>query len=144
MRLERAVVIHGQAHGIAALDAASKVSAARGPARLVLLSAHGAAGFLGAGWWLALTTLLQSRMAACGAADCLDCGAAAGRAMEALRLGQRRLILSRDCPQFEAVLERAAAQGATLESVRPPALDLAERHAERRLRPWLEGVGWKE
>ncbi len=141
--LLRAVVIHGHAHGLAALEAARGARAQGSAAQLVLLSAPGAASFLGAGWWLALMEMLGSQIAACEAAQCLDCGAAAGRAMEALRLGLRWLILAAECPHYAAVSSRAAALGASLQSARPAALDLAERGAERRLRGWLqEGRVW--
>ncbi len=108
------------------------------PVRLILLSAPAAAGFLGPGWWLALIRALRLHGAALDVGDRLDCGTAAGRAMEALRLGQRGLILSPDCPQFEAVSARASALGARLDGSRPPTLDLAASGAARRLRHWLE------
>ena len=134
----RAVVIHGYAHALAALEAVR--APARPACRLVLLSAPAAAGFLGPGWWAALMAALQPRMIATDAADLLDCGSSAGRAMEALRLGLRRLILSPDCAQHAAVLARAAPLGAEVGSVRPEALDLAEWHAARRLAEWLHGI----
>ena len=129
---ERAVVVHGHAHATLALEQARGL-----PIRLVLLSAPAAACFMGAAWWLALIRACAPQVAACGASDCLDCGAAAGRAMEALRLGARHLVLSPDCPQFDAVLARAAALGARLDASRPQALDLAAPAADRRLRHWL-------
>ena len=134
----RAVVIHGHAHALAALDA---VRAPKRPSgRLVLLSAPAAAGFLGPGWWAALMAALQPRMIAADASDLLDCGSSAGRAMEALRLGLRRLILSPDCAQHAAVLARAAPLGAEVGIARPEALDMAERNAARRLAEWLHGT----
>ncbi len=105
-------------------------------AALGLLSAPFAACFLGAPWWRALVadapaspdlTLL----------DWLDCGDAAGRALEALRLGQTRLLLARSCPQFQAVAERAALAGGSVLPDRPAALDLADRQAARDLAAWL-------
>ena len=129
---ERPVVVHCHAHATLALERARGL-----PIRLVLLSAPAAACFMGAPWWLALMRACAPGIAACGASDCLDCGAAAGRAMEALRLGARHMILSRDCPQFEAVLARAAALGATLDAGRPAALDLAAPNADRCLALWL-------
>ncbi len=135
-----AVVIHGHAHALAALQAAAQLrqrAAGAGSGRLLLLSAPAAAGFLGPPWWAALTASLRPTMHAAGAIEMLDCGPAAGRAMEALRIGLRRLILSPECPQHRAVLARAAALGATLVAQRPEALDLAERGAERRLAAWL-------
>ncbi len=136
----RAVVIHGHGHALAALQAAERSRRDAGgaaPVGLLLLSAPAAACFLGPGWWAALTTALRPPMQAVGAIEMLDCGDAAGRAMEALRIGLRRLILSPDCPQHRAVLARAAALGATLAAHRPEALDLAEPRAERRLDSWL-------
>jgi hypothetical protein len=132
------VVIHSQAHALAALGALP--AGRRPPCRLVLLSAPGAAGFLGPGWWAALIAGLQPRMDATGAADLLDCGASAGRAMEALRIGLRGLILSTECPQYAAVLARASALGTTIDRQRPAALDLAEKNALRRLADWLAGI----
>ena len=136
----RAVVIHGHAQALAALQAAVQVRSRVGGEAcvgLLLLSAPAAAGFLGPPWWAALTASLRPTMQAAGAVEMLDCGDAAGRAMEALRIGLRRLILSPECPQHRAVLARAAALGATLVAQRPEALDLAERGAERRLAAWL-------
>ena len=136
----RAVVIHSHAHALVALAAAERVRSASGPepsAGLLLLSAPAAAGYLGPGWWAALIAALQPRMQAVDAVEVLDCGEAAGRAMEALRIGLRRLILSAQCPQQRAVLARAAALGATVAAQRPEALDLAESDAERRLAAWL-------
>lgn len=113
----------------------------QGPScRLVLLSAPAAAGFLGPGWWAALMVALRPRMAAAGASDVLDCGSSAGRAMEALRIGLRRLILLPDCAQRAAVLARAAPLGAEVGSMRPEALDMAERNAVHRLADWLHDV----
>jgi hypothetical protein len=136
-RSARAVTIHNHAHALAAL--AALPGGRRGPWRLILLSAPGAAGFLGPGWWAALINSLQPRMHAAGVRDLLDCGASAGRAMEALRIGVRGLILSPECPQFEAVLARATPLAARLERERPAALDLAEKNAVRRLADWLGG-----
>lgn len=132
-RPTRAVVVHGHAHALAALQAARRL-----PCRLVLLSASGAAGFLGPAWWAALMAGLQPQMATTDASDLLDCGSSAGRAMEALRIGLRQLILDSGCPQQAAVLARGTALDATIELARPPALDLADRNAGRRLAEWLQ------
>lgn len=128
----RAVVIHGHAHALAALQAARQH-----PCRLTLLSAPNAASFLGPAWWAALLAALHPQMVAANATDLLDCGRSAGRAMEALRIGLRRLVLTADCPQFEAVLARAVPLGAELAPTRPDALDLAGKNALRRLPEWL-------
>lgn len=130
MLSHRAVVVHGLAHAIAALR----------PGRpTLLLSAPEAAGHAGCLWW---RELAQAARAACPATPCqdaLDCGAAPGLAMAALRAGLTLLILSPDCPAFAAVQAAARAQGAVVLPARPPALDLATRGAARRLDGWLAG-----
>ncbi len=130
--IPKAVVIHGHAHALAALQAARQFRC-----RLTLLSAPNAASFIGPAWWAALISSLQPLIADTHACDLLDCGSSAGRAMEALRIGLRRLILTSDCPQFAAVLARATPLGAELIPQRPAALDLAEKNALRRLPDWL-------
>ena len=127
------IVIHGLDDARAALDAATGA----GCDALTLLSAPDAACFLGAAWWRALVAAAAAFAPGLPRNDLLDCGDAAGRAVEALRLGQRGLVLSAACPQRLAVLERAAALGATVLADRPPALDLAEPGAARRLGAWL-------
>ena len=125
MALPPCIVIHGLAHARLALAPARPVT---------LLSAPGAALFAGAGWWRALIAAAGTE-----APDLLDCADAPGRALEGLALGCRRLVLL-PCPAWEDVAERAAAQGAALLAARPPALDLAEPEAGRRIAAWL-GVG---
>jgi hypothetical protein len=73
------------------------------------------------------------------AEDILDCGAAAGFAMAALRTGQRQLVLGPACPAFAAVAAAAARLDAVALTTRPPALDLAEPGAARRLAGWVRG-----
>lgn len=123
------VVIHGLEHAMQALAVA-------GPAAVTLLSAPAAAGFLGVAWWRALLTLVSAEHPG-GLHELLDCDDAAGRAMEALRLGQRRLILGLACPQRDAVLDRAAGLDAVILPWRPPALDLGLRGSGRALGAWL-------
>jgi hypothetical protein len=122
MALPPAIVIHGLAHARLALAPGQPVT---------LLSAPAAALYAGSGWWRAV-------IAAAGGdgPDLLDCADAPGRALEALSLGCRGLVLH-PCPAWDSVAERAAAQGAALLRERPPALDLAERGASRRIAAWL-------
>ncbi len=104
---------------------------------MLLLSGPGAAGYAGAGWWRAMVDLAQG-----GALegqiqpDALDCSDQAGRALEALAVGCRILVLL-PCPAFPAVVERAA--GALVLPSRPPALDLGQPGAARHLLGWLHG-----
>jgi hypothetical protein len=127
MILPRAVAIHGLAHAKAALAPGRPV---------LLLSAPGAAGFAGAGWWRALIAAALDGGAPGLGPDALDCGNQPGRALEALAAGCRIIIL-RPCPAFAAVAGRAAS--AIVLPERPPALDLAQPGALRQLDAWLQG-----
>ena len=132
-----AVVIHSLADARLALAAVGRL----GGCDAILLSAPAAGCFMGPAWWRALIDIAASEHPAIAVADPLDCDAAAGRALEALRIGQRHLILSLSCPQHAAVRERAASVGATLEAERPAALDLGRPDAARLLEAWLAGYG---
>lgn len=130
-----AVVIHGPDDIRLVLEAAGRI----GQVAVTLVSAADAACFMGPAWWQALVGQAADLYPQIRRDDLLDCGNAAGRAMEALRSGGRGLILSLSCPQHAAVLERGLLLGATVLPARPAALDLAERGAARRLDSWLSG-----
>lgn len=111
--------------------------AALAPARPVtLLSASGAACYVGCGWWRALVAAASQHRPGTPVDDILDCADAAGRALEALRMGQKKLVLN-DCPAFASVAAAAAECGAMVLAERPPSLDLARPDATRRLTEWL-------
>lgn len=139
MKAERtpAVVIHSLADARLALAAVGRL----GGRDAVLLSAPAAGCFMGPAWWRAMIDIATSEHPAIAVADPLDCDAAAGRALEALRIGQRHLILFPSCPQHAAVRERAGSVGAILRVERPAALDLGRPDAARLLEAWLAGSG---
>lgn len=142
-----AVVVHAPGQARAALDLA-------GPRGVVLLSPPGAAGGMGAAWFLALVA--EARAAAAGSASAreppphwaaLDCADAPGSALAALRAGARLLVLDPAAPAFPAVTAAAAEVGAAVWPARPPALDLGARFdperaagGRRRLAEWLTGA----
>src|SRR5271168_4381219 len=100
MKLPPAVMVHGLQQARAALAPGLPVT---------LLSGPGAGGYAGVGWWLALVAL-----AAAGGPvppNVLDCGEATGRALEAVRAGQRLLVLRTNPALFRDVAERAARSG---------------------------------
>ena len=130
MILHPAVVVHGLEQARAAL---------RPGLATTLLSAPGAAGFAGCLWWRALIAQAGAEFPATALADVLDCAEDPGQAMAALRVGQRLLVLDPACPAFAAVNGAASMLGAIVLPTRPPALDLAEYGAARRLLPWLQG-----
>ncbi len=132
-RTPPAVIIHGIADARFALGLA-------GPRSVLLLSAPGAAGFLGPGWWQALL-----RATAAEAQGLLDCDHAPGLALAALRLGLPRVLLLAAAPGHAAVAAAAAEAGAELVAVRPPALDLrgldlSHPGAPRKLGAWLDAA----
>jgi len=125
------VVVHGLRDARAALRPGYPVT---------LLSAEAAAGYAGCLWWRELVAAARALHPATPALDVLDCGAAPGHAMAALRVGQRLLLLDPGCPGFARVAAAAAGLGAQVLPARPPALDLADRAAQRRLAGWLAGI----
>ena len=125
-----AVIVHGAADARTALAPGLPVT---------LLSAPGAAGFAGCLWWQQLVALARKQHPATDAIDILDCADASGLAMGALRSGVCRLVLWRQAPGWDAVAAIAAAQAGFVLTQAPPALDLRERNAIRRLHSWLLG-----
>lgn len=123
--LPPAICVHSKGQAALALAAKRPVT---------LLSAPAAAVFAGPAWWRAL-------IASCGAAgpDVLDCADAPGRALEAIALGCRFIILC-DCPAWREIAERAAVAGSVLLAERPASLDLGDPTAARHIDAWL-GVG---
>ncbi len=127
-------------HGLAmARDALEAAAACRRP--VALLSAEGAAGYAGVAWWRALVSAAGTAVPAAQMQDVLDCGAAPGRALEALRAGQRWLVLRADPRIWADIAERAEDCGATLLGAAPPCLDLARPGAGRKLAAWLTTEG---
>jgi hypothetical protein len=131
MKLPPAIMVHGLDHACAALAPGLPVT---------LLSGPGAASYAGVGWWQALVAeAIRLTPACCVIAppDVLDCGDATGRALEAVRAGQLLLVLRAKPALLADVSERAARLGGTVLAEAPPALDLAQYNAARRLRDWL-------
>jgi hypothetical protein len=118
-----AVIIHGLGDARAALAVSRKVT---------LLSAAGAGLYAGCLWWQTLIAAAEA-----DAPAFLDCADAPGRAMEALRLGVRGVILGCGPDLFSAVGGIAREKNAALLAAAPPALDLAAPGARRKLGAWL-------
>ena len=128
MNLPPAVTVHGLPHLRQATAPGLPVT---------LLSGPGAAIYAGCGWWRALMALAPVP----GNPDVLDCADAAGRALEALRVGCRLLVLDPALPSWPLVAARAAICGAELLRQRPASLDLARPGALRQLPAWLAASG---
>lgn len=130
-----AVTVHALAQAEAALAAA-------GTAGVTLLSAPGAAGFLGPSWFLAMTAEAGRRHPGTAWEAVLDCADAAGTALAAIRAGARSVILAGGAPGFAAVAAAAAEAGVDLRHGRPDSLDLGRLDLRRRadaarLAAWL-------
>lgn len=113
-----------------------------GPGGVALLSAEGAAGFLGPRAWRALVDAARAAHPAVPAPDLLCCGTAPGDALAALRAGCRGIVLDATAPAFAAIAGACAEAGATLLPGRPPAmearsLDLRHPAGRSRLAAWL-------
>jgi hypothetical protein len=128
MIIRPAVIVHGLADARAALAPGRPVT---------LLSAPGAAGFAGCLWWRELIAAARTGTPDTEAIDILDCADASGMALGALRSGVSRLVLWPQAPGWQSVDAIARQQGGFVLAEAPPALDLAERNAIRRLNAWL-------
>ncbi len=123
-----AVIVHGLADAKAALAPGLPVT---------LLSAPGAALFAGCLWWREVVAAAKAAYPDTAAIDILDCADASGMAMGALRSGVCRLVVWADAPGWGRLAAIAERQGGFVVAKAPPALDLAQRNAIRRLHAWL-------
>ncbi|GAA5264696.1 hypothetical protein ACOSOMT5_P1121 [Acidiphilium sp. MT5] len=99
---------------------------------VTLLSPPGFALYAGAPWWLALLA-----SASFTGFSLLDCGDAAGRALEALRIGLRGIILSAEPLIFDQIAAIARETDADLWHAAPPAFDATANSDDAELRHWL-------
>ena len=120
-----AVVVHGRAQAEWAL----RIAAGR---PLLLLSAPGAALNAGPGWFRGV--LEQAAAAHPGApfTAALDCAAAPGAALAALRSGFKLIIFDLGHPSAASVLGAAQEAGTEVLGIRPAALDLGTLDPRRR------------
>lgn len=99
---------------------------------VTLLSPPGFALYAGAPWWLALLA-----SASFTGFSLLDCGDAAGRALEALRIGLRGVILSAEAVIFDQIAAIARESHAQLLATPPPSFDATRNRNDVELRHWL-------
>jgi hypothetical protein len=128
----RAVIVHGLEEATAALAAAAEAGCG-----VTLLSAPGAVGYAGFGWWRALVAAARATVPGVPVDDVLDCDDLAGIAVEALHAGCRAIVFTGNDAQAGPLGALAAACGARVLREAPPALDLALPGARRRLAAWL-------
>lgn len=126
-----AVVAHGREHAAWAL----RIAAGR---PVLLVSAPGAALNVGPGWFKAVLDQAAAEHPGANFTAALDCAAAPGAALAALRAGFRLVVFDLRHPSAASVLGAAAESGAEVLGTRPEALDLGaldprRRNDERRL-----------
>ncbi len=107
-------VIHSRAEARAALDLARSSQAA-----LILESPPSAAGQYGVGWWLALVEPLAKDFPDVTFEAVLDCGAAPGFALEALRAGVPWVRLDAPAAVMAALTDIAAGLGGRISGPAP-------------------------
>lgn len=127
-----AVIVHGFEEARAALAAAAEAGRP-----VTLLSAPGAAGYAGIGWWRALVAAARAAEPDAVADDVLDCGELAGIAVAALHAGCPAIVFTGSEAQAARLAALAGVCGARMLRAAPPALDLALPGARRHLAAWL-------
>ncbi len=132
--MRRRIVIHCLAHARAALGAAANAGVG-----VTLESPAAAAGYQGIGWWRELLALATGEFPALDFDAVLDCGAAPGHALAALRGGIKAVRLRGD--HLPPLADIAAALGGTLlgPAAGNEALDLLDiADIDAACRTWLE------
>jgi hypothetical protein len=120
-----AVVVHGRAQAEWVL----RVAAGR---PVLLVSAPGAALNVGPGWFKAVPDQAAAKRPGAPFQAALDCAAAPGAALAALRAGFKLVIFDLAHPAAASVLAAAAEAGAEVLGTRPEALDMAGLDPHRR------------
>jgi len=120
-----AVVLHGRGQAAWVL----RVAAGR---PVLLLSAPGAALNAGPGWFKAVLDEAAAEHPGANFTAALDCAAAPGAAMAALRAGFKLVVFDVGHPSAASVLGAAAEAGAEVLGSRPEALDLGGLDPRRR------------
>lgn len=131
--MDSAIRIHSADHARAALRAATELGRP-----VTLISAAGAAGFAGAGYFAALMAEARRDFPDVAFTAILDCGDAPGDALGAMRQGVRHIHFSGTDSARAKLKQIAKAQGATLIIGDVAALDLERvADAESACRAWL-------
>jgi hypothetical protein len=131
----RAVVVHSLAQARAAVAAAAALGRP-----VVLLSAPGAAGYAGPGWFAKLVDLAVESHPEAEVASVLDCADKPGLVLAALRQGLPAVRFTGRRAAAAKLAAIAADHGAELLTGRIRALDLrGQEDPEPACRAWLDG-----
>ena len=110
------ITVYGPVHA----DVAPHIAREMGTP-LFLLSAAGAAAYMGPAWFLALIRQTRERFPEADIQGALDCEAYAGYALAALRQGVKTIIYNG--PAFDAITDIASQTAAFVLRARPESLD---------------------
>jgi len=129
------ITVHSLDHARAALRAAE-----RADVRVTLLSAPGAAAYVGPGWFGQVLEQLSAAERAALAQAYLDCGPRPGDVLAAYRAGVPGVIFTGRSDVADKLRALAEAHGAAFRNDRPEALDLLDvRDPERAVAAYLSG-----
>jgi hypothetical protein len=129
----RAVIVHSLDHARAACSAARALGVA-----VCLRSAPAAAGYAGPAWFRELAVAAAEEFPDVAISTSLDCGAAPGDALAALRAGIRTIRLRAPKAVRDKIVIIAKRRGARLDDDRRAALDLdGVADPEAACRAWL-------
>lgn len=133
LTLGPAVIIHSLEHALAAVEAAGEIDRA-----VTLVSAPGAAGIVGAPWFLEVVRQAATTRPDVAVTAVIDCGDQPGFALGALRAGAERLRFTGRKATAGKLAAIARQQGAVLVTERIKALDLLDNADPRTAcRFWL-------
>ncbi len=132
-----AVIVHNLEHARAAVKAAGALGVP-----VVLISAPMAAAYAGAAYFLEITARAMEEYPGARAACVLDCGADAGLALGALRVGCKAVRFTGPGVVRKKIADIAAQMGAQVDNRAYRALDLLEADdAYAACLAWLEERG---
>ena len=121
MAISPVIIVHGLAHAMAALEAATS----RRP--VVLLSAPAAGIYGGPGWWREMVAAARAAVPDAACATLLDCDDEAGAAQAAIRGGVDGIVFTGRADVAARLADIAKQRGVRLVTKRPEAaLDLAD------------------
>jgi hypothetical protein len=113
-------LVHGMGHARAACAAAAEAGRP-----IALLSARAAGQFAGVGWFRALVEEARAEFPTLDVVGILDCGDAAGRAMQAMTQGVRSVVVDAASPALPRLRSLAARFAAEVLDEPPAHVDLS-------------------
>jgi hypothetical protein len=132
----KAIIVHSLGHAETVLAVADSLGG-----EAVLLSAPGAAGFMGAGMFREIVDQAMAKYPNVLVKAILDCGSDAGWALNALRNGVKTIRLQGPNDVLNKVADIASQQNANLDTGKEDALDLATvNNPDKACRIWLAKI----